>query len=68
MEKHKMSMLGWVLIAFAAAFVGLYFSDFFGDIFNGLPSGTGCILGMGAYLCIVVIVCTGIIVTKLDGK
>ena len=54
---------------------GIFVSDIAGDFFNGLGSyGFGCILGICMYLCIVIVTCTGIIVTKinknnqLDGK
>ena len=30
--------------------------------------GSACVLGMGAYLCAVVVICTCIIISKLDGK
>lgn len=55
-------------IGLVVAFVGVLFSDIFADIFNGLPYGTGAILGMGAYLCVVVITCTGIIISKIEEK
>ena len=54
---------------------GIFVSDIAGHFFNGLGSyGFGCILGICMYLCIVIVTCTGIIVTKrnknnqLDGK
>lgn len=67
-EKKHLSIFGWIFIGFVLAFAGVIFSDFVGSIFNGLSNGMGMILGMGAYLCIVVITCTGIIVTKLDNR
>ena len=46
---------------------GMFVSDLAGDFFNGLGSyGFGCILGICMYLCIVIVTCTGIIVTKKD--
>ena len=46
---------------------GMFVSDFAGDFFNGLGSyGFGCILGICMYLCIVIVTCTGIMVTKLN--
>lgn len=46
---------------------GIFVSDIAGDFFNGLGSyGFGCILGICMYLCIVIVTCTGIIVTKLN--
>ncbi len=58
----------YFVIGLFVAFGGVLLSDVFADIFNGLPYGTGGILGMGAYLCVVVITCTGIVVTKLEQK
>lgn len=58
----------YFVIGLVIAFVGVIVSDVFADIFNGLPYGTGAILGMGAYLCVVVITCTGMIVSKLEEK
>ena len=56
----------YFVISLVVSFGGVLFSDIFADIFNGLPYGTGAILGMCAYLCVVVITCTGIIVSKFE--
>ncbi len=50
------------------AIVGMLFSDICGDFFNGMDYGSACTLGMGMYLCVVVITCTGIIVSKIGSK
>lgn len=50
------------------ALIGLFFSDICGNFFNGMDYGSACVLGMGIYLCIVVITCTGIIVSKISFK
>lgn len=50
------------------ALIGLFFSDLCGNFFNGMDYGSACVLGMGIYLCIVVITCTGIIVSKISFK
>lgn len=50
------------------AIIGMYFSDICGATFNGMDYGSACVLGMGMYLCVVVITCTGIIVSKIDAK
>ena len=42
----------------------LFFSDICGDFFNGMDYGSACVLGIGMYLCVVVVTCTG----KLDAK
>ena len=36
--------------------------------FNGMDYGSACVLGMGMYLCVVVVTCTGIIVSKITSK
>ena len=56
----KYFSLGCVL-----AIVGMYFSDICGSIFNGMDYGSACVLGMGMYLCVVVVTCTGIIASKI---
>ena len=58
----------YFVIGLVVAFVGVLFSDIFADFFNGLPYGTGAVLGMCAYLCVVVITCTGIIISKIEEK
>ena len=50
------------------AIVGMFFSDIFGDFANGMDYGSACVLGMGMYLCVVVVTCTGIIVSKINSK
>lgn len=47
------------------AIAGMFFSDICGNFFNGMDYGSACLLGMGMYLCIVVVTCTGIIVSKV---
>ena len=47
------------------AIAGMFVSDIFGKFFNGMDYGSACLLGMGMYLCIVVVTCTGIIVSKV---
>lgn len=50
----------------AVAIGGMIVSDIAGDVFNGMGGyGFGCILGICMYLCVVVVTCTGIIITKL---
>lgn len=47
------------------AIVGMFFSDICVNFFNGMEYGSACVLGMGMYLCVVVVTCTGIIVSKI---
>lgn len=56
----------WILAGLVLAFFGILISDIFADIFNGLPYGTGAVLGICAYLCVVLVTCTGILAAKLD--
>ena len=50
------------------AIVGMFFSDICGNFFNGMDYGSACVLGMGMYLCVVVVTCTGIIVSKITSQ
>ena len=52
-------------IGCVVAIIGMFFSDICGDFFNGMDYGSACVLGIGMYLCIVVVTCTGIIVSKV---
>lgn len=58
----------YFVIGLVVAFVGLLLFDIISAFFNGLPYDTGEILGMGVSLCVVVITCTGIIISKLAEK
>ena len=49
----------------ALAIGGMYFSSLCGAFFNGMDAGSACVLGMGMYLCVVLVTCTGIIVSKI---
>ena len=53
-------------IGCVVAIVGMFFSELCGSIFNGMEYESACVLGMGIYLCVVVVTCTGIIVSKID--
>lgn len=52
----------------AVAIAGLFFSVNCGDFLNGMDHGSACALGMGMYLCVVVVTCTGILVSKVSSK
>lgn len=56
----------YILAGIAAAVGGLFVSDLTGGIFNGMDYGSACVLGFCMYLCVVIVTCTGIIVTKLN--
>lgn len=61
-------VLKYFVIGLVVSFVGVLFSDITGTVFNGMDYGSACAVGMGMYVCIVVIVCTGIIVSKIESK
>ena len=73
-EEQKMenrawrTILSYFVIGLAVAFGGVLFSDLCGHFFNGMEYGAACILGMGIYLCVVVVTCTGVIVSHLKKK
>ncbi len=52
----------------AVALGGMIFSDLLGNFFNGMDYGSASVLGICMYLCIVVVTCTGVIVSKIDEK
>ncbi|MBS6533384.1 MAG: hypothetical protein KH338_07090 [Oscillospiraceae bacterium] len=58
----------YFVIGLVIACVGILVSDICGDFFNGMDYGSACVLGMGAYLCVVLVVCTGMFLSKLDEK
>lgn len=60
--------LRYFLIGIAVAAGGMFFSDLAGGFFNGMPYGDAAALGMGMYLCVVVVTCTGITVSHMDKK
>ena len=55
-------------IGCVVAIIGMLVSDICGSIFNGMDYGSACVLGIGMYLCVVVVTCTGIIVSKISSK
>ena len=57
-----------ILIGIAAVIAGFIFAALFWPYFTEFPSDTAIIIAMNAYLCFVVVVCTGIIISKLDKK
>ena len=58
----------YILIGIAVAIGGIFVSDLLGNFFNGMDYGSAVVLGICMYLCVVVVTCTGIIVSKIDGK
>lgn len=58
----------YVFIGIVVAIGGMFVSDILGDLFNGMDYGSAAVLGICMYLCVVVVTCTGIIVSKIDNK
>lgn len=56
----------YVLIGIVVAIGGLFVTEITGRLFNGMDYGSACVLGICMYLCVVIVTCTGIIVTKLN--
>ena len=56
----------FVLAGIVIAIGGMFFSDLAGDFFNGMDYGSASVLGICMYLCVVVVTCTGAILSKLD--
>lgn len=57
----------YVLLGVVVAVGGMFVSDLAGSFFNGMGGyGFGCILGICMYLCVVIVTCTGIIITKFN--
>lgn len=55
-----------VLVGIIVAIGGMFVSELAGELFNGMDYGSASVLGIGMYLCVVVVTCTGIIVSKID--
>ncbi len=53
-------------ISLLVAVGGIIFATIFGTLVNGLEYGVSMVLGIGVYLCIVVTVCTGVIISKIQ--
>lgn len=56
----------YIILGIAVAIVGMFVSDLIRSIFNGMDYGSALALGMGMYLCVVVVTCTGIIISKIE--
>ena len=54
-----------LLAGIAAAVLGVIFAEAFAAVVNGLGTDTGRMLDMGAYLCIVIVTCTGVILGRM---
>ena len=60
------SVLSYFAKGILVAVGGIVFSAFFASWFNGIEVGSACAVGIGVYLCVVVVTCTGVIVSKSE--
>lgn len=58
----------YIFAGFITALGGLFASELSGHFFNGMDYGSACVLGVCLYLCAVVVTCTGVILSKLNGS
>ena len=58
----------FALLGLVVAGVGLYVSAFAGKFFSGMDFGSASVLGFCLYLCVVVVTCTGVIISKLEER
>jgi len=66
-NKDLLRITRYIILGIVVAIGGMFVSDIAGHIFNGLGGyGFGCILGICMYLCIVIVTCTGIVVSKIE--
>ena len=59
-------VLIYILRGVLVAALGIVFAALFASVFNGVEPGSACAVGMGVYLCIVVVACTGVVVSKIE--
>ena len=55
-------------IGCAVAIGGMFAAEISGSVFNGMDYGSACTVGLGMYLCVVVVTCTGVIISKITSK
>ena len=67
-ELFMKTIIKSILVGLVVAIIGNIFSEIYRIVFNGLGVDTGRILGIGTYICIVIVVCTGIIITQVNKR
>ena len=67
-DKSLLRVLRWLALGIAVAVGGLFAASLFAELFNGMEFGDAVCLGIELYLCIVVVVCTGAILSHKDKK
>ena len=65
-NKELLSVIKYVVAGIVVAVVGMFVSDYAGRLFTGMDYGSGAVLGVCMYLCVVVVTCTGIIISKME--
>ncbi len=65
-DKSLLRVLRWLALGIAVAVGGLLMASLFAELFNGMEYGDAVCLGIGSYLCVVVVVCTGAILSHKD--
>lgn len=56
----------YFILGCVVAVGGMFFAEICGSIFNGIDYGSACTVGLGMYLCVVIVTCTGVIVSKIN--
>ncbi len=67
-DKSLLRVLRWLALGIAVAVGGLFFAGLCGSLLNGMEFGDAACLGIGLYLCIVVVVCTGAILSRIQKR
>ncbi len=67
-NKALLKMLKYILLGILVAVGGVYVSGFAGELFNGMDVGSASVFGCCLYLCVVIVTCTGLILSKMDQK
>jgi len=57
----------YILLGIVVALGGLLTAELCGDFFTGMEWSAAAVLGGILYLCVVLVTCTGVIVSKIDG-
>ncbi len=56
----------YVLIGILVAIGGMFAAELAGDFFNGMDWDSAAVVGICMYLCVVIVTCTGLILSKLE--
>ncbi len=56
----------YILVGFLVALGGMFSAELGGDFFNGMDYGSAAVVGISMYLCVVIVTCTGIILSKIE--